>query len=204
MFNKTNIILCSIITVLLFFCYMLYNKIENLQEDISISKANEKAFIQECSNLKEDNRVFQFTIDQLSYYNDSLISKIKEVQKELSIKDKELKQAQIIKEEIIKVDTIVFKDTIFYSKDFHLDTLIRDDWYSLSLNLKYPSNVIIKPYFYSEKYIITHYNKETINPPKKFFIARWFQKRHKVLKVDIVEKNPYINIKQQRFIEIIK
>ena len=30
-----------------------------------------------------------------------------------------------------------------------------------------------------------------------------FQKKHKVLKVDVVEKNPYIESNKQRFVEII-
>lgn len=54
------------------------------------------------------------------------------------------------------------------------------------------------------KYIIVGYRKEIIDPPKKCFIARWFQKKHKVVEVNVVEKNPYIENKQQRFIEIVK
>ena len=46
--------------------------------------------------------------------------------------------------------------------------------------------------------------KETINPPKKFFLFRWFQRKHTILEVNMVEKNPYIENKNNRFIEIIK
>ena len=56
----------------------------------------------------------------------------------------------------------------------------------------------------SERYVIVDYKKETINPPKKCAIVRWFQKKHKIIEVEVVEKNPYIENKQQRFIEIVK
>ena len=49
-----------------------------------------------------------------------------------------------------------------------------------------------------------NYKKETVNPPKKCFILRGFQKKHKVVEVVVVEKNTYIKNKQQRFIEIVK
>ena len=52
--------------------------------------------------------------------------------------------------------------------------------------------------------VLVNYKKETIDPPKKCAIARWFQKKHKIVEVNIVEKSPYIENKQQKFIEIIK
>ena len=85
-----------------------------------------------------------------------------------------------------------------------MDTTIKDEWYQLNLGLRYPNTIITNPSFISEKYIVLNYKKETINPPKKCAIARWFQKKHKVVEVNIIEKNPYIENKQQKFIEIIK
>ena len=49
--------------------------------------SNQKAFIAENSSLKEENRVFKFTVEQLNYYNDSILQKMNEVRKELKIKD---------------------------------------------------------------------------------------------------------------------
>ena len=51
---------------------------------------------------------------------------------------------------------------------------------------------------------IVDYRKETIDPPKKCFIARWFQKKQEVIEVNVVEKNPYIENKKSKFIEVIK
>ena len=58
--------------------------------------------------------------------------------------------------------------------------------------------------FISEKYIITNKRKETINPPKKFFLFRWFQRKHWVMEVYIKEKNPYIKEINNKFVEIIE
>lgn len=183
---------------------VLYNNNQNLKEGLSVSISNEKAFMMENSALKGKNRVFQLTIEQLEYSNDSLLVKMNEVREELKIKDKDLKQVQYLLSEAQKKDTIVFRDTVFRDPLVRVDTLLGDKWYQLKLGLRYPSTIITEPKFISEKYVIVDYRKETIDPPKKCFIARWFQKKHKVVEVEVVEKNPYIQNKQQRFIEIVK
>lgn len=183
---------------------IMYNTNQDLKSELSISKSNEKAFITENSGLKGQNRAFQFTIEQLEYFNDSLITKMNNVRKELKIKDDNLKQMQYLLSEAQKKDTIVFRDTLFREPTLRIDTLLGDRWYQMKLGLRYPSTIITEPKFVSEKYIIVDYRKETIDPPKKCFIARWFQKKHKVVEVEVVEKNPYIENKQQRFIEIVK
>ena len=85
-----------------------------------------------------------------------------------------------------------------------IDTLIGDGWYTLKLGLKYPSMIAVEPYFKSEKHIVVSSKKETVNPPKKFFLFRWFQKRHIVLHIDVVEKNPYVGNETSKYVEIIK
>ena len=41
--------------------------------------SNQKAFIAENSSLKEENRVFKFTVEQFNYYNDYILQKMNEV-----------------------------------------------------------------------------------------------------------------------------
>ena len=184
--------------------YTLYNRNQDLEEEISVSMSNQKAFIADNSSLKEENRVFKFTVEQLNYYNDSILQKMNDVRKELRIKDDNLKQMQYLLSEATKKDTIVFRDTLFREPTLNIDTLVGDKWYQMKLGLKYPSTITTYPKFVSEKYIITSLKKETINPPKKCWLLRLFQKKHKVLEVEVVEKSPYIENKQQRFIEIVE
>jgi hypothetical protein len=179
------------------------NTIDSLKEELSVSKNNESAYMSENIVLKDKNTAFKFTIDQLNYLNDSLTLKMNEVRKELKIKDNNLKQLQYLLSVAQKTDTVVFRDTMFRDSNMQLDTLLGDRWYSMRLKLQYPNSMSITPTFKSETYIVTSIEKETINPPKKCAIARMFQRKYKVMKVDIVERNPYIKNKHQRFIEII-
>ena len=184
--------------------YIQHKKVKSLNIELSISKSNEKAFIEENNELKDRNLAFKFTIDQINYLNDSLITKMNEVRKELKIKDKDLKQMQYLLSTAQKTDTIVFRDTLFRDRNLQIDTLLGDSWYNIKLGLKYPNFITTTPTFQSEKYIVTSSRKETIKPPKKCAIARWFQKKHKVVEVIIHEKNPYITNKETRFIEIVE
>ena len=193
-----------LVSLLAISTYILYTNNQKLKEEISISMSNQKAFIAENSSLKEENRVFKFTIEQLNHYNDSILQKMNEVRKELKIKDKDLKQMQYLLSEAQKKDTIVFRDTLFREPTLKIDTLLGDRWYQMKLGLRYPSTIITEPKFVSEKYVIVDYKEETINPPKKCWLLRLFQKKHKVVEVNVVEKNPYIENKQQRFIEIVE
>ena len=184
--------------------YTLYNRNQDLKEEISVSMTNQKAFITENSSLKEENRAFKFTVEQLNYYNDSILQKMNDVRKELKIKDNNLKQMQYLLSVSTKKDTVLFTDTIFKDKGLALDTIIGDKWYNIRLGLKYPNLIYTEPTFTSEKYIIVNKKKETINPPKKFFLFRWFQRKHWVMEVHIKEKNPYIKEINNKFVEIIK
>ena len=184
--------------------YIQHKKVKSLNIELSISKSNEKAFIEENNELKDRNLAFKFTIDQINYLNDSLITKMNEVRKELKIKDRDLKQMQYLLSTAQKTDTIVFRDTLFRDRNLQIDTLLGDSWYNIKLGLSYPNLITTTPTFKSEKYIVTSSRKETIKPPKKCAIFRWFQKKHKVVEVIIHEKNPYITNKETRFIEIVE
>lgn len=183
---------------------MLIHNNRELKKDLSTATANIKAYSDENSSLKNNARIFQLTVEQLGYYNDSILQKMDEVRKELKIKDKNLKQIQYLLSESTKRDTVLFTDTIFKDRELALDTLIGDKWYNIRLGLKYPNLIYTEPTFISEKYIITNKRKETINPPKKFFLFRWFQRKHWVMEVHIKEKNPYIKEINNKFVEIIE
>lgn len=199
-----NKALAVIFILLIASVVILYQRNKSLARDLSTSKSNEKAFIVENTELKDKNITFQFTVDQLKFLNDSLTIKMNEVKKELNIKDKNLKQLQYLLSESQKRDTVVFRDTLFKDPILKIDTIMGDKWYQLKLGLRYPNKIIVEPKFINEKYIIMEHRRETINPPKKFFLLRWFQKRHTIVEVEVVDKNPYSENKQQRFIEIIK
>lgn len=183
---------------------ILYSDNKELKNNLSIAISNEKAFINENTGLKDQNRAFQFTIEQLEYFNDSLMIKMNNVRKELKIKDGKLKQMQYLLAQSSKKDTIFYRDTIFKDATINMDTILGDKWYKLQLGLRYPNTIIVNPEFTTETNIVWSVDKETIKPPHKCWLIRLFQKKHNVLKVDIIENNPYSTVRKSRFIEVIK
>lgn len=168
------------------------------------AEANIKAYTDLLTSSNEKSAAFQFTNSQLTTVKDSLIKELEKTRKELKIKGKDTKAMQVITTELTRIDTIVVKDTVFKDRTLNIDTVLQDKWYDVALKLKYPSTVIIKPTFKSEKHIVVSTRKETVNPPKKLWILRLFQKKHKVLRVDVIEKNPYMEKQESRYVEVIK
>lgn len=166
---------------------------------------NAKAYSELFSNSENKNRAFKLTIDQLKNSNDSIFKELNKARKELKVKDSKLKSLQYVSSSFSKVDTITLKgDTIFKDSHIDIDTLLSDEWYSVKVGLKYPSTVTVEPTFKSIKYIVVSAKKETVNPPKRFFLFRWFQKKQIRLNVDVVEKNPYVQNQDNRFVEIVR
>lgn len=178
------------------------HRISNLTRDLSYANANEKALLLKNDSNKNQIRSLQLTVEQLDYFNDSILLKLQDAKRGLKVKDKDLKELQYLKTLTAKTDTVRLHDTIFV-EDFCMDTTIQDEWHKTSLELCYPNTIIVSPEFTSEKTIVTHLKKETVNPPKKCWLARLFQKKHKVIIVDIKENNPYITTQEYRHVEII-
>lgn len=166
--------------------------------------ANVKSYDNLFNGSKNNDIAFLLTIDQLKYSNDSIFQELNEVRRELKIEDSKLKSLQYISSNFTKSDTIILKDTVFKDERIDIDTLLSDEWYSINVGLRYPSSITVTPKFKSEKAVIVSAKKETVNPPKRFFLFRWFQKKHIVLHVNVIEKNPYIEDQDNRYVEIVK
>lgn len=181
---------------------IMHKQIQSLTDQLSISVSNENAYAAENSDLNSKNRVFQFTIDQLQYSNDSLNRKIMSVVRENDIKDRDIRSLQYQLEHFSKTDTIVLRDTIFRDPTFRLDTCIMDEWNTSCISLAYPGQIGISNSYVNEKYIIVNSKRESIRPHKCGFV-NFFRKKHTVLEIDVIDKNPYVETERQRFIEII-
>lgn len=182
---------------------VLYNQNRVLTNKYETSIENVKAYDAQLSGLEGDNRVLKLTVEQLNYFNDSIIKKMKVVQKELGIKNERLQQLQYEAGHAQRHDTITLTDTIFRN-NFSLDTIVGDKWFKTNLHLKFPGTIALSPEIELERYTFINGKRETVNPPKKFFLFRWFQKKHTVVEVNVREMNPYVKNKTQRFIQIIE
>ena len=197
-----------IITIIILIAIIgaMWQQVKFANEKWETAEGNVKAYASMFNAGKEQNAALQLTINQLEYFQDSVLQELDATRKKLKIKDKNLKAVQQVKSSFSRTDTITITqvDTLFKEPTLAMDTLLGDEWYNLRLGLKYPSTIAVKPYFKSEKHIIVSSKKETVNPPKKFFLFRWFQKRHTILHIDVVEKNPYVDNESSRYVEIMK
>ena len=202
--NKLVYILLGVLILTGISMYWLYNRYQKLTAEYSISIENIKAYDAELSGLRDDTKVYKLTIEQLNYFNDSIIKKMKVVQKELGIKDKRLQQLQYEASHAQRADTIILKDTLFRDSQLKLDTIVGDKWFRTNLHLAFPSTIALEPEIELERYTFISGKRETVNPPKKFFLFRWFQKKMTVVTVTVKEKNPYVKNRESRYVEIIK
>lgn len=204
--KKYYFILGLIATIILLIVFIILISLRNkhLNEDYSNAMNNLTAYQLENSKLSDANRVYKMTISELEYSQDTLFKAMDSIRKVLKIKDKNLNQIQYIKYEVRVTDTLELVDTIFIKPSFYMDTTLSDKWHSTRIMMKYPSYIMIEPSLESDKYVVFSFKKETVKPPRKFFLFRWFQKKQKVVNVDVVETNPYITNKAQRFMEVIK
>lgn len=201
--TSIRIFILIVFVVLISDMFASSKKIKTLENKLEISTNNESLLLSQFDSLNSYNKELQLNIEQLEYSNNTTLDKLNKVRKELNVKDKELQKLQYQLSISNKTDTVIYRDTIF-KEGIKLDTLIKDDWYSLNLDLEYPSTIVVNPEFKSEKYVVTSLKKEIKGTPKKCWLGRIFQKKHNVVRVEVVEKSPYIETKEQVFINIIE
>lgn len=198
-----GIVITAIIIALSTIIVIMNNRINVLNYEISNAITNIKAYELENSALRDDTIEFKYTIEQLNYSKDSLNQRINKLKKDLKIKDKDIQKLQYMLSENQKKDSIVFVHDTLFRDNIKVDTTLNDNWSKLHLQLEYPNTVLAEYSFKNESLVTTYIKRETVNPPHKCAFIRWFQKKHKVIHVEINEQNPYCEIKEQRFINII-
>ena len=177
---------------------------KSLEKKWKEATENVKAYSQQYSTSEKNTRALKLSVEQLESSNDSILQELNSARKELKVKDSKLQSLQYVSSSFAKADTITLVDTLFKDRSIDIDTTLSDEWYSVKVGLKYPATVTVTPEFKSVKNIVVSTKKETVNPPKKFFLLRWFQKKQTVLNIDVVEKNPYVKGENNRYVEIIK
>ena len=198
-----GIVITAIIIALSTTIVIMNNRINVLNYEISNAITNIKAYELENSALRDDTIEFKYTIEQLNYSKDSLNQRINKLRKDLKIKNKDIQKLQYMLSENQKKDSIVFIHDTLFRENIKVDTTLNDNWSKLHLQLEYPNTVLAEYSFKNESLVTTYIKRETVNPPHKCAFIRWFPKKHKVIHVEINEQNPYCEIKEQRFINII-
>ena len=176
---------------------------KSLEKKWKEAMENVKAYSQQYSTSEKNTRALKLSVEQLESSNDSILQELNSARKELKVKNSKLQSLQYVSSSFARADTITLVDTLFKDRSISIDTTLSDEWYSVRVGLSYPSTIAIKPEFKSIKNIVVSTKKETVNPPKKFFLWRWLQKKQTVLNIDVVEKNPYVKDESNRYVKII-
>lgn len=206
MSNVKTILLCLIVALIAGLGIVTWQqsaKIKRLNTELLVSTNNNKAYEAERDSLKDNAVQFQFTIDQLKYSKDSLVNRINEIRKQVKTKDKQITELQYFASVTQKRDSVVTHDTIF-QKGVVLDTLLGDDWSQLAIRAEYPNILDVNYSFKNETLVVMHDSRVTVDPPKKCWLARLFQKKQTIVEIDVVQENPYCVNKEQKFIQIVK
>ena len=114
--NNFHTIAVTIIMMLTAFLFIQNNKLKTTRDTLDKVQSNYEYYMNKSSNVEQQNRMLQFTIEDYKETKDSLITEIKTTQKKLEIKQKELLQTQLQKQEIKHDTTIIVK-----SNDFELE-----------------------------------------------------------------------------------
>lgn len=202
--NKLKLISIFIFILVILSSFLLFKNNQRLRKDLDIHRQNIETLLHTRDTLEISNRALLISAELLNDSNDSLIKELNNIRKDIRIKDKEIESLHKINSIGTKIDSVIIRDTLFKDKSVKIDTTLKDKWGSIHLKLEYPSFIKVESTMTSDLSVFTYNRRETIKKPKKTKLGRLFQKKRKVLEVEVVESNPNIIVKQSKYIKIIK
>lgn len=111
--NNFHTIAVTIIMILTAFLFIQNNKLKVTRDTLDKVQSNYEYYMNKSSNVEQQNKVLQLTIEDYKETKDSLINEVKTTQKKLKIKEKELQQTQLQKQEIKHDTTVIVKSDNF-------------------------------------------------------------------------------------------
>lgn len=195
--SNFNVIAVVIIMMLTAFLFIYRNKLEYANNRLDAVQSNYEYYMNKSSNVEEQNKTLQFTLNDYKETNDSLITEIKTTQKKLKIKEKELKQTQMQKQEIKHDTTFIVKSNDFelVIKPNYLTSIIinkRDSLLTHKLDIKNTQTLYVT-------------NKRVYRNTYKNWFSRLLHfdwKKKNDFRYQIHNSNDLIHITDSRLIEI--
>lgn len=194
-----KVVAVGLISLLIATIFIQHNQLQEKNAELNRATSNVRAYQDLVSNNQEHNRTLQLTIEELNYSNDSLLLQLKQTQKELKIKDKNLTDASVINT-VIKdsVKTVIKKEAIDFEEELKLNPLTtiivsrKDSILTAKIDIK------------NQQIIFVTENKEYKNTYKNWLV-RFFHfdfKKIYIKNYQIVNSNPLIKVTDTRVIEI--
>lgn len=194
-----RVVAVGLFSLLIVTIFVQNHKLNIKNKEIDRITNNVKAYEDLAFQNEQQNRVLQLTIDELNNSKDSLLQVIKNAQKQLKIKDKNLTNISVINTEgkdsvktVIKHSLIDFKEELTINP---LTTIIvsrKDSILQATLDIK------------NQQILFVEEKKEYRNKYKsalvRFLHFDW--RKIKTKKYQIINSNPIIKVTDTRVIEV--
>ncbi len=196
-----KVVAVGLISLLIATIFIQHNQLQEKNAELNRATSNVRAYQDLVSNNQEHNRTLQLTIEELNYSNDSLLLQLKQTQKELKIKDKNLTDASVINTEIKdSVKTVIKKEAIDFEEELKLNPLTtiivrrKDSILTAKIDLK------------NQQTILIYKKKEYKNLYKNGWVRFWHfdWKKIETKEYQIVNTNPLIKVTGTRIVEVPK
>lgn len=196
-----KVVAVGLISLLIATIFIQHNQLQEKNAELNRATSNVRAYQDLVSNNQEHNRTLQLTIEELNHSNDSLLLQLKQTQKELKIKDKNLTDASVINTEIKdSVKTVIKKEAIDFEEELKLNPLTtiivrrKDSILTAKIDLKNQQTILI----YKKKEYKNFYKNGWI----RFLHFDW--KKIETKEYQIVNTNPLIKVTGTRIVEVPK
>lgn len=196
-----KVVAVGLISLLITTIFVQHNQLQKKDTEINRITSNVRTYQDIVSNNQNNNRTLQLTIEELNHSNDSLLLQLKQTQKELKIKDKNLTDASVINTEIKdSVKTVIKKEAIDFKEELKLNPLTtiiverKDSILTAKIDLKNQQTILI----YKKKEYKNFYKSSWV----RFWHFDW--KRIETKEYQIVNTNPLIKVTGTRIVEVPK
>lgn len=196
-----KVVAVGLISLLIATIFVQHNQLQKKDTEINRITSNVRTYQDIVSNNQNNNRTLQLTIEELNHSNDSLLLQLKQTQKELKIKDKNLTNANVINTEIKdSVKTVIKKEAIDFKEELKLNPLTtiiverKDSILTAKIDLKNQQTILI----YKKKKYKNFYKNGWV----RFWHFDW--KKIETKEYQIVNTNPLIKVTGTRIVEVPK
>lgn len=196
--NNIRLVTIGIISLLTVTIFVLGGQLNKKNEEINRLSNNIQAYEQLVTDKEEINTTLRLTVKELTNSQDSLLQQLNTVRQELKIKNKNLKQAQVINT-VIK-DTVTKVITV--DKNFN-ETLKINPLTTIKVS-RTDSILTAKIDIQNQQILFIEEKKVYKNKYKNGWIRFWHfdWKKIRVRKYQIQNSNPLIRVLDTRIVEI--
>ena len=195
---KLKSILIGIIALLSIVSYNLYNKVNELDKQLSNALNNVQQYQSIVSEVQDENRVLQLTIDDFNLSKDSVLQELSITKDSLNIKNKELKQA--ISSTTLITDTIIQQIPI--ETNFNVE--LKPNQLTTIKISRVDSTITCIPEIYNHQDLFIYNKKVYRNRYKNWFqrLIHFDFKKDKIQRYQIVNSNNLLKVLDTRVVSI--